>query len=162
MSFCTKSLNKWLTEIHAKQTLSGCFCNFPMTRNGKQKKVKRQSKTVTLKTQNTRTQARTQLLIEYVPCFLPVVSPIINLNHKGCFHVYLATVDDGTVGEWTIVPISCLKLYGVDHCLVREKQTWDALLTCNYDHQKVKTMPRLKAQVRSCCFFLNDYKNHTS
>lgn len=145
--------------------LSGCFYNFPMKRNGKQKKVKRQSKTVTLKTQNTRTHARTQSLIEYVPCFLPVASPISDLNHKGCFHIDLATVDDGTVGEWTIVPISCLEFYGVDHCLVREKQTWDALLTGNCDHQKVKTMPRLKAQVRSKLFFfffLNDYKNHTS
>lgn len=60
--------------------------------------------------------ACTHTLIEYVPCFLPAASPVGDLNHKGCFHIYFATVDDGAVGEWAVVTISCLKFYGVDHC----------------------------------------------
>lgn len=50
-----------------------------------------------------------------VSCFPPVVSPVRDLNHKGGLHVYLAAVDNGAVSERTVVPISCLKFYGVDH-----------------------------------------------
>lgn len=75
-------------------------------------------------------------LPECVPCFPPVVSPVSDLNHKGGLHVYLAAVDDGTVGERTVMPISCLKFYGVDHGLVREKHTPGSLVTDNYgDHR---------------------------
>lgn len=45
-----------------------------------------------------------------------VASPVSDLYHKGRFHIYLAAVDDGAVGEWAVVPVSCLQFYGVDHC----------------------------------------------
>lgn len=95
----------------------------------KQEKVKKQSQTITLKNPKTHTHTS---LPECVSCFLPVVSPVSDLNHKGRFHVYLPAVDDGAVGEWTVMPVSGLQLYGVDHRLQRERQTCASLLTRNY------------------------------
>ena len=121
--------------------VADCY-NLPVIWSGKQNKVKKQSKTVTLKNEHTHTHTP---LPDCVLCSLPVASPVSDLYHKGRFHIYLATVDDGAVGEWTVVPVSCLQFYGVDHCLMREKETHRSLLTSNYDEQEVKSMWSLKA-----------------
>ena len=110
-----------------------CY-NLSVIWSRKENKIEKQSKTVTLKNQPTHTHTH--------PCqtvFL-VASPVSDLYHKGRFHIYLAAVDDGAVGEWAVVPVSCLQFYGVDHCLVREKETHGSLLTSNYDDQQVKSM----------------------
>lgn len=101
------------------------FSTSPVIWGGKQKKVKEQRKTLTLRNQKTgvcaRARAHTHTHTHAPPecvvlCFLPAGSPVSNLYHEGRFHVYLAAVDDGAVGEWTVMPISCLQFDGVDHC----------------------------------------------
>ena len=114
----------------------GCY-NLSVIWSGKQNKVEKQSKTVTLKNQPIHTHTP---LPDCVLCCLPVASPVGDLYHKGRFHVYLAAVDDGAVGEWAVVPVSCLQFYGVDHRLVREKETHGSLPTSNYDGQEIKSM----------------------
>lgn len=74
-----------------------------------------------------------------VLCLFPTSwSPVSDLHHEGRFHVYPAAVSDGAVGERAVMPISCLEFYGVDHCLMREKQAWGSLLTSSYGDQHGK------------------------
>lgn len=80
-------------------------------------KTKAKGKTVTL--QNPQRDVHTSLP-QRVPRPHSGVSPVRHLDHEGRLHVYLATVDYGAVGEWTVVAVGGLQLDGVYHRLGRE------------------------------------------
>lgn len=95
-------------------------------------------------------------LPECVLCFLPVVSPVRDLDHEGCLHVYLATADDGAVGERTVMPISWLQFYGVDHCLGKTSRPmarfWLATMAVRRWNRCPVWKPKWETRVFFCCF----------
>lgn len=89
-----------------------------------------------------------------VPCFPPFLSPVRDLNHKGCFHIYLAAVDNGAVGKWAVMVIRCLKFYGMYHSLEREKQTCGSSGVLSYDNSQKQPVQfqKYRWEMFVCCY----------